>query len=283
MRQITEEVLGNTLEYSDEVAGTAFGEKQIDTGGVEPDAYNGALFADWDEAIRTMNLPTDDDTYRRYVYVRHRQLFKKRLNNFGEIVTSETRIPPRLTPEENLRIVDCVKRDMGVVARGDALMKPNGSLEYEVWRSITPSQPTPSDTSATLAAPPRGRMLPSDVFGVPDSAAPEYRHIERSRSKLPSDRLPDAPARSGTDGSSSQGIRPMRPDDTFGTPGTRIYRNNLDPAEVFRSAIAPRGAPTPPSYSLSIRPGETKTQVIELPGLTLELVITMPGPYPRVA
>jgi hypothetical protein len=34
---------------------------------------------------------------------------------------------------------------------------------------------------------------------------------------------------------------------------------------------------------MSIRPGETKTQVIELPGLTLEVVISMPSMLPRPA
>jgi hypothetical protein len=59
-----------------------------------------------------------------------------------------------------------------------------------------------------------------------------------------------------------------------------------------RKSIAESGKPTLVSrtrwksgcgrtYSLSIRPGETKTQVIELAGLTLKLVISMPGLYRR--
>ncbi|MDF2766165.1 MAG: hypothetical protein K0S81_3159, partial [Rhodospirillales bacterium] len=73
---------------------------------------------------------------------------------------------------------------------------------------------------------------------------------------------------------------PMRPDDPFGTPGTPIFREDAEPIIPVPSATGPS---SPHTYSMSIRPGETKTQVIELPGLTLELVITMPGLYPRVA
>jgi hypothetical protein len=72
----------------------------------------------------------------------------------------------------------------------------------------------------------------------------------------------------------------MRPDDPFGTPGTPIFREDGEPIIPVPSATGPS---SPHTYSMSIRPGETKTQVIELPGLTLELVITMPGLYPRVA
>lgn len=73
----------------------------------------------------------------------------------------------------------------------------------------------------------------------------------------------------------------MRPDDNYGTPGTRIYRSEPEPSSVFRSAsAAPSGGRT---YSMSIRPGERKTQVIERPGLTLELVISMPSMLPRPA
>jgi hypothetical protein len=104
----------------------------------------------------------------------------------------------------------------------------------------------------------------------------EYPELGPSRQTRPGDSF-------GAPGVQTYAIpsRPMRPDDNFGTPGTRIYRDDLDPAEVFRSAVAPRRAPTPHTYSLSIRPGETKTQVIELPGLTLALTITMPSMLPR--
>ena len=71
----------------------------------------------------------------------------------------------------------------------------------------------------------------------------------------------------------------MRPDDPFGTPGTPIFRKM--PSRSYGCRAPLRQLPTTHTYSLSIRPGETKTQVIELPGLTLELVISMPGLYPR--
>ena len=50
---------------------------------------------------------------------------------------------------------------------------------------------------------------------------------------------------------------------------------------VHLTASAPTLVRAPHIYSLSIRPGETKTQVIELPGLTLALTITMPSMLPR--
>ena len=71
----------------------------------------------------------------------------------------------------------------------------------------------------------------------------------------------------------------MRPDDPFGTPGTPIFREDAEPIIPVPSATGP--TPTPRTDSLSVRPGETKTQVIELPGLTLALTITMPSMLPR--
>ena len=64
-------------------------------------------------------------------------------------------------------------------------------------------------------------------------------------------------------------------------PETGIHRVVPDPDALYRSAVAPDRTGAPHTYSLSIRPGETKTQVIELPGLTLALTITMPSMLPR--
>ena len=100
-RRIAKEVLQNWAEFSDDLIAGQFAEQKVDTGGIEPDAYFAHLFAGWDEAVRDMGLPADDETFRRYMYVWHRQLFEQRRNVFGETVTSEIRIPPRLTPEEN--------------------------------------------------------------------------------------------------------------------------------------------------------------------------------------
>jgi hypothetical protein len=55
----------------------------------------------------------------------------------------------------------------------------------------------------------------------------------------------------------------------------RATQLNLSTAAFDMLKVAPH------TYSLSIRPGETKTQVIELPGLTLALTITMPSMLPR--
>lgn len=308
LKEIFKEVFPNLLEFGDEVIGGAFAEKQLDTGGIEPDAYFGTLFADWDEAVRAMDLRPDDATFLRYMYLRHRQLFEKRKNVFGETVTSEKRIPPRLTPEENLQTVERARRDMELVERGSTTLMPDGRLDWEIETPVKSRRPRPSEVFATPDAPDTDLSrpkLPSDVFGMPEeptAAAPvispalEPDASKRSpsvprRKPLPSDvfgvpdtvpgkAAPNADRESVPREPSSRPTRPMRPDDPFGTPGTPIFREDGEPIIPVPSATGPS---SPHTYSMSIRPGETKTQVIELPGLTLELVITMPGLYPRVA
>ena len=125
---------------------------------------------------------------------------------------------------------------------------------------LEPDVPLEAPTSL-----PRRKALPSDVFGVPDE------DVEKSVPPLENDGAPREPSWRPT--------RPMRPDDPFGTPGTPIFREE----PVIPAPSAAASSPTPHTYSMSIRPGETKTQVIELPGLTLELVISMPSLLPRPA
>lgn len=88
------DALGNTLEFSDEVIGGQFVQRQgRDTGGIEPDAYTGSLLINWREAVRTMGLPADDATFLRYEHIRYWRLFEFRKDNFGNTVISEKRIP----------------------------------------------------------------------------------------------------------------------------------------------------------------------------------------------
>ena len=84
------EVLRNTLEIGSDAASKQFiPAEELDTGGIEPDAYIAELFADYEEAIGTMGLPLDDATYVRYGYNRYWKLFEIRKDNFGELVVSE--------------------------------------------------------------------------------------------------------------------------------------------------------------------------------------------------
>jgi hypothetical protein len=211
------------LSIGDDLIGGQFAESELDTGGIELDAYFSTLYANWKEAHETMGLPADDDTYRHYIYVRHLALFGLRKDNFGNFVTAEKRLPPRLTPDENLALIEEVKRDMALVEKGLATLAASGSLTYRVLPNDGAGSTVPR-AGREHSDPLRRRSRPSDVFGTPD--APDL--------ELPN--------------------RMMRPDDSFGTPGTRIYRDDLDAAEVFRSALAPRPAPTPtPIPSPSVR------------------------------
>ena len=314
-RRIAKEVLQNWAEFSDDLIAGQFSEQKVDSGGIEPDAYFAHLFADWDEDVRDMGLPADDQTFRRYMYVWHRQLFEQRKNVFGETVTSEVRIPPRLTPDENYQTVERVKREMELVSRGSTTLMPDGRLDWEIDTPVKTRRPRPSEVFATPETPNidlSRPKLPSDVFGVPErtiaedpvgrpsptwppteiyldpDASQEAPTIVPRRKRLPSDvfGVPDEDIEKSVlplenDGEPREPLsrpsRPMRPDDPFGMPGTPIFREDVEPVIPVPSATAH----SPHTYSMSIRPGETKTQVIELPGLTLELVITMPSLLPR--
>jgi len=284
-QRVFEEVLGNNLEIFDDLIGKAFS-PSLDTGGIEPDAYVGNLQMDWDEAVLGFGIPADDDTFLRYRYLRHFRLFEIRIDNFGNLVWSEKRVPPRLTPEENLSLIDEVRTDMEDLYSGKARLSPSGSFEYhdapndatEQVGSMdhvqeraparpsdvfgVPEEPAPRvpenkpptrfflEPDVPLEAPtslPRRKALPSDVFGVPDE------DVEKSVPPLENDGAPREPSWRPT--------RPMRPDDPFGTPGTPIFREE----PVIPAPSAAASSPTPHTYSMSIRPGETKTQVIELP------------------
>jgi hypothetical protein len=268
------------------------------------------LFADWDEAVRSMGLPPDIDTYRHYLLIRHYKLFGLKRDKDGYLVTSEKRIPPRLTPEENFDIVPVVVSGMERVRHGEAIVGPIGRLESIVAPNAGHESPLPAvgyeSKESNLETfdgaiesridPPYRPKRPDDVFGVPDESPSRLvreksengkiselnteRNPTRSRRSLPSDvfGVPDGHA-GGPPGLSSS--RPALPQDTFGMPETGIHRVVPDPDALYRSAVAPDRTGAPHTYSLSIRPGETKTQVVELPGLTLKLVISMPGLYPR--
>jgi hypothetical protein len=301
-QKIIEEILGNNLELLTELIGDAFSQS-LDTGGIEPDAYVANLYRDWEEAVRDFGLPADDQTFLRYSYLRHFRLFEIQIDNFGNPVWSEKRIPPSLTTEENLSLIDEVRTDLEDLYSRKARLNPSGSFAYhdapndgtepresydrtpvraparpgdvfgvpEVPATLVPATEPPTRIFLEPARPqearvPRRKPLPSDVFGVPDT--------------VPGKAAPNADRESVPREPSSRPTRPMRPDDPFGTPGTPIFREDAEPIIPVPSATGPS---SPHTYSMSIRPGETKTQVIELPGLTLELVITMPGLYPRVA
>ncbi len=154
-------------------------------------------------------------------------------------------MPPRLTPDENAELVKSVTRDMNSVNRGDVKLRPDGRLEPVLAPN---AEVAPPMVAPARPVPGRSRPArPDDVFGTPDT--PDF----------------DSPS------------RPMRPDDSFGTPETRINLSSTEPerVSVFRTASAPQAPSSDHTYSMSIRPGETNTQRIELPGLTLDLVISI--------
>ena len=165
---IAREVLDNVLGLGDDSVAGQFGENEIDTGGIEVEDYFATLYADSKEAHETMGLPADEDTYRRYIYVRHLALFGIRQDNFGNFVTAEKRIPPRLTPEENVALIDEVKRDMELIYSGEARLAPSGSLVYQSLPNDGPGDSKRS-TKHTNSIPLYRPSRPSDVFGTPDT------------------------------------------------------------------------------------------------------------------
>lgn len=80
-QKIIEEVVGNNLELLTELLGEALS-PSLDSGGIEPDAYVANLYRDWEEAVRDFGLLADDQTFLRYLYLRHRRLFEIRIDNF---------------------------------------------------------------------------------------------------------------------------------------------------------------------------------------------------------
>ncbi|HXV25442.1 MAG TPA: hypothetical protein VED46_14420 [Alphaproteobacteria bacterium] len=219
---------------------------QVDTGGVDPLADNLLEKADYFEAIEAMGLSRDEGAFRRYKYLRHHRLYRPDKDDAGNPITAEQRLPTRLTPDENFELVKSVTRGMDSVTRGEVKLRPDGQLE--------PVLAPNADVGGPMIAPARpgpGRSRPArpdDVFGTPDT--PDI-HI------------------------------PLRQQSSFETPERRINLNSPQPESVRESVSVLRNASishAPSSghtYSMSIRPGETKTQRIELPGLTLDLVITM--------
>lgn len=168
--------------------------------------------------------------------------------------------------------------DMELVRRGEASLTPTGAFEYHNLPNDYPK--SPSDRVEGLS-PQKSSGVSDSYPELPRQPEPQDELIgssddedidPRSRPKRPSDVF-GVPETSRTE----QGRRRMRPDDHFGAPETRINLSSIERerVSVFRTASAPRTPSSGHTYSMSIRPGETKTQRIELPGLTLDLVISM--------
>jgi hypothetical protein len=232
------------------------------TGGVDPLADRMLEENDYREAVESLGLPDDPATWAVYTRLRRKLLYDFEFGRDNELTSPgadpasptrafEKRVTTRLTIEENRALSAFVREELEADHVGIHLGDPAaaGPVRHE----------TPFGTKREAGPVLDNRQLPleakpSDVIGLPETAPKMKDH-----------------------GTPSELRRPMRPDDPFGTPGTPIFRE--DAAPVVPSATGP--APTPHTYSLSIRPGETKTQVVELPGLTLALTITMPSMLPR--
>jgi len=224
------------------------GPDQIDTGAIDPLADNLLEKADYLEAIGSLGLPPGKDT--RSIYLRRRRNLLYRFvfprenelsepsGSTDEVRAFERRVPVRLTPEENAALVEQVKEELRSPNAGTYLGDPltAGAVRYD------------------------------SRLGIPRASGPI----------LGPEAEPAEPL-SSSDGNLTPS-RPMRPEDSFGTPETRINLSSTEPerVSVFRTASAPQTPSSGHNYSMSIRPGETKTQRLELPGLTLDLVISMP-------
>jgi hypothetical protein len=251
------EALSNTLEIGSDAAIKQFAPaEELDTGGIEPEAYSAELLADYEEAIGTMGLPPDDATYRRYGYNRYWKLFEIRKDNFGELVVSEKRIPPRLTPAENIDTVAETLRDMELLKTGKVVLRPNGKLVP----FTAPNAEVGGPPDASPFGEPRSEGIVRDEGGLgsyreagpildPTAAPfgpPPYSELYSPGPMLPSDSLPY---------------------------GSRTSENFTRPALPDVSASKPSFTT---SYAmLRMRPGEKRTQKIELPRVTLNLTVSV--------
>lgn len=225
------------------------GVDQVDTGGIDPLADNLLEKADYLEALKEMGLPPGKDARSLYRRRRRKLLYRfvvPRENELSEpsgstdeVRAYERRVPVRLTPEENATLVEQVKEE---------LRSPNASTYL----------------GDPLTA---GAVRYDSRLGIPQASGPIL-GPEAESNQPPS----------ASDGNLTPS-RPMRPDDSFGTPETHINLSSTESerVSVFRTASVPQTPSSGHNYSMSIRPGETKTQRIELPGLTLDLAISMPA------
>jgi len=252
------EALSNTLEIGSDAAFKQFApEEELDTGGIEPDAYTAELFADYQEAKGTLGLPLDDETYRRYAYNRYWKLFEVRRDNFGELVVSEKRIPPRLTPAENIDTVAETLRDMDLLKTGKVVLRPNGKLvPFTAPNAEVGGPPNASPFGESRSAGivrdtgALGRYRRAGPILDPTAApfgSPPYSELYSPGPMLPSDSLPR---------------------------GSRTSENFSRPA-LLRDASASKPSFTTSYMMMRMRPGETRTQKIELPNVTLNLTVSV--------
>jgi hypothetical protein len=252
------EALHNTLEIGSDAAIKQFAPaEELDTGGIEPDAYIAELYADYEEAIGTMGLPPDDETYRRYGYNRYWKLFEIRRDDFGEFVVSEKRDPPRLTPAENIDTVAQTLRDMELLKTAKVVLRPNGKLvPFTAPNAEVGGPPNASPFGEPRSA---GIVRDAGALGTYRGAAPildptavpfgppPYSELYSPGPMLPSDSLPR---------------------------GSRTSEDRSRPAQP-RDASASTPSFTTSYVMMRMRPGETRTQKIEVPGVTLNLTVSV--------
>jgi hypothetical protein len=190
----------------------------------------------------------------------------------------ERRVPTRLSPEENRAITKFIREKIEAdhfdIYLGDRT--PADAIMHETPLG-TKRESGPVPDLDPLPFEPK----PSNHLGIhlDHAAAGPILHetpfwtMRESGPILDSNPLPFDPKQSDV-------IETGEPRSLDDSVWMRETEADLD-SRVSLSAAAP--SPTPHTYSMSIRPGETKTQVIELPGLTLELVISMPSLLPRPA
>ena len=241
-----EELIYNPLEIGSDAAIKQFAPaEELDTGGIEREAYTAELFADYEEAIDTMGLPPDDATYLRYEFNRYKRLFEIRRNNFGELVISEKRIPPRLTPAENIETVADTLRDMELVKTGKFVLRPNGKLVPFTAGPLGEPRSADIVRDEVSLGSYRGAGPILDPAAAP-FGPPPYSELYSPGPMLPSDSLPYGSR------TSENFTRPALPDVSASTPSfTASY------------------------VMLRMRPGEKRTQKIELPRVTLNLTVSV--------
>jgi hypothetical protein len=98
------------------------GKEEIDPGGVDLDAYYNNQAADLEEANQEFGMPFfrafDDFVVRRYKKLWREHLYRDQINLQGKRIDAETRLPIRLTYDENAAIAARVKEEFAHLSEG---------------------------------------------------------------------------------------------------------------------------------------------------------------------
>ena len=217
--------------------------EQIDTGGIDPLADNLLEKADYLEAIESMGLPKDEEA--RSLYLRRR---RNLLYRFAFLRENELSEPGGSTDE-----VRAFERRVPVRLTPEE----NATLVERVTEELR------SPNASTYLGDPltAGAVRYDSRLGLPQASGPIL-----DPTSTPTERPPLSEMDQETP-------RPTRPEGSTPDP----YRTSEESGQPLLTRDVTNSKPsfTTSYVMMRMRPGEKRTQKIELPGLTLELTVAV--------